>query len=85
MKNKRITILALGAVALLLLPAIAMQFTTEVNWTSSDFIFAAIFLTIAATAFEVTMRLSKNHSQQITFGAMVTFGFVLLWAFLATA
>ena len=33
-----------GAVALLAAPFIAMRFTTEVNWTASDFVFAAVLL-----------------------------------------
>ncbi len=33
-----------GAPFLLLLPAVAMRFTAEVNWTGSDFVFAAVLL-----------------------------------------
>ena len=34
----------LGVAAILIAPAIAMRFTTEVNWTQSDFVFAGILL-----------------------------------------
>ena len=32
------------AISALLLPFMAMQFTREVNWTGSDFIFAAVMI-----------------------------------------
>ena len=49
-----------GAVALLLLPLIAMQFTHEVNWTLSDFIFAGVIVAIVGGTFELAVRASGN-------------------------
>ena len=34
----------LGVAAILVAPAVAMRFTTEVQWTETDFAFAAILL-----------------------------------------
>lgn len=72
-----------GAVALVLTPLVAMQFTTEVNWDETDFIFAAIIFGIVGGLIEVAVRLSTNW--YFRFGAMfaVLAGFMIIWANLA--
>ncbi|MDB5696794.1 MAG: hypothetical protein JWN21_2337, partial [Sphingomonas bacterium] len=37
-----------GVATLLLIPAIAMQFTAEVNWTASDFVVMGVLLASVA-------------------------------------
>ena len=49
-----------GAVALILTPLVAMQFTTEVNWEETDFIVAAIIFGIMGGLIEFAVRLSSN-------------------------
>jgi hypothetical protein len=54
-------VLAWGAAAgLILLPLVAMRFTTEVNWTASDFVFATILIGGVGLAYEVAVRISKH-------------------------
>ena len=69
-----------GAAALLLLPAAAMRFTAEVNWTASDFVFAAILLFGAAGIVEIAGRASRNLFS--LWGAIfaVGTGFLTIWA-----
>lgn len=52
-----------GAAAfMLLLPLVAMQFTNEVRWTLSDFVFAAVLIGAVGVIFELTVRASSNLS-----------------------
>lgn len=45
--------------ALLVLPALAMQLTPEVDWTSGDFIFAAILLGFLGAVVELAVRFGR--------------------------
>ena len=65
---------------LLLLPAVAMQYTDEVNWTAGDFIFATILFGSVGLAFELIVRTSDSLSYR--FGAaLAVFGaFLTVWA-----
>jgi len=66
------------AAALLVLPLIAMQFTRDVNWTTSDFIVWGIMLATVGGLFELAVRLSPLPSYRAGFGV------ALLGAFLVT-
>ena len=72
-----------GAIALVLAPLVAMQFTTEVDWDETDFIFAAVIFGIVGGLIELAVRLSANW--YFRFGAMfgVLSGFMVVWANLA--
>lgn len=69
-----------SALALLLLPAFAMQFTDEVDWTASDFVFAGLLLGITGIAAEVAVRLSRNWSHLIGYAFAIFAGFFTLWS-----
>lgn len=66
--------------ALIALPAVAMQFTREVNWTASDFVFAAVLLGGVGLALEMAVRASGNIAYRA--GAAIALGLslLLLWA-----
>ncbi len=66
--------------AFLLLPAAAMRFTAEVNWTGSDFVFAAVLLFGSAGIVELAMRASSSLAYRA--GAVVAVGtsFLTIWA-----
>ena len=72
-----------GAVALILTPLVAMQFTTEVNWDGADFIFATVIFGLAGCLIELAVRLSSNWHHR--FGSMfaVLAGFMVIWTNLA--
>ena len=72
-----------AAVALLLAPLIAMRFTSEVNWTASDFIFAGILFAVIGGAFELAVWASRNRAYRAG-AALALLGTLLtIWANLA--
>lgn len=72
-----------GAVALVLTPLVAMQFTSEVNWDETDFIVATIIFGMVGGLIELSVRISSNW--YFRFGAMfaVLAGFMVVWSNLA--
>lgn len=72
-----------GAITLLLLPLIAMQFTDEVNWTPGDFVAAAIMFGATGVAMEALFRKSANWTYRMAGGIAAGSGLLLIWAVLA--
>lgn len=64
---------------LLLLPMIAMRFTEEVNWTASDFVFAAILFGSVGLAFELIVRKSRSISYRLGAAMAVMMAFLTVW------
>lgn len=72
------------AALLLVTPAIAMQFPDSgVNWTASDFVFAAVVFGIVGGLFELAARASRNIAYRAGTVAAVACGFLQLWITLA--
>lgn len=69
-----------AAVGVLLLPLLAMQFTDEVNWTVSDFVFAAILLFGSLGAFEVAARMTDDITYRAGAGVAIAALFFLTWS-----
>lgn len=61
-----------GAVVLLLTPAVAMQFTTEVQWTLFDFALMGGLLAVACGVGELVLRASDSLTYRL--GAAVAIG-----------
>lgn len=72
--------LALVTAFLLLIPLVAMQFTAEVNWTFSDFVFAGVLLFGAGLTFILVARMSTNATYRVAAGVGVAAGLLLVWA-----
>lgn len=72
-----------AAAALVLAPLVAMQFTNEVDWDETDFIFAAVIFGIVGGLIELAVRKSANW--YFRFGSMfaVLAGFMVIWSNLA--
>jgi hypothetical protein len=68
------------AALLLLAPAVAMRFTSEVNWTASDFVFAGVLIGAAGLGFEATMRMTRSWSYRFAAGFAVLAAFMIVWA-----
>lgn len=83
MKNTRLPIILSVAGALLLLPLIAMQFTSEVVWTASDFITAGILLFGTGLAIELAIRKVTNPRNRFFAIGAILFVLFLVWAELA--
>ena len=71
------------AFSLLLIPAIAMQFTAEMNWGPEDFIAGAVLIGLAGLGIELALRLFRSPRARLVGMAGVLFLFVLVWAELA--
>lgn len=71
------------AAALLALPAVAMQFTSEVNWTLSDFIIMGALIGGTGFLIEVTVRLSGNWAYRAGGLLALLASFFMIWVNLA--
>lgn len=69
--------------ALLLLPLIAMQFTSQVNWGAGDFLAAAILLGCAGLALEAMVLLVRNTAARVAIGLAILAAVATVWAELA--
>lgn len=68
---------------LLLVPFVAMQFSTEVNWTDGDFAIGAFLLFSTALLIEALLRIFLKTSHRLIAAGIVLFALVLIWAELA--
>jgi hypothetical protein len=82
-KNKRLGFLLLAATAILTIPLIAMQFTSEVDWNLFDFLIMGILLYGTVFAIEFIFRFIKTKTERIVFSAIVLILFILIWMELA--
>jgi hypothetical protein len=82
-RNKRLIGIMVTAGVLLLIPFVAMQFTSEVNWTVPDFVVAASLLFGAGFLIEFVIRKvqQSNHRVAIALGVLVFL--ILFWMELA--
>ena len=64
---------------LMLLPLIAMQFTNEVNWTASDFVFAAVLFGSVGLTFELIFRRSRSLAYRLGAAIAVVGAFLTVW------
>lgn len=78
---KRILVIAAVVAGLLMIPLVAMQFTSEVAWTRSDFAVMGVLLFVTGIMLNlVTSRMSKYKAV----GAIaVVLVFLYVWAELA--
>ncbi len=64
---------------LLLLPLVAMRFTNEVNWTMSDFLFAALLFGSVGIAIELVFRNSGSLAYRLGATIAVIASFLTIW------
>ena len=83
MKNKRLIILLSIALSLLLLPLLAMPFTTEMQWDETDFIVMGGMLVTVALLCEGSLRLVKSFRGRLLLCAAILLLFFLVWGELA--
>ena len=65
--------------ALLTLPAVAMQFTHEVQWGPGDFLFAAVLLGTLAALIDLSMRRARGFAHRIGGALAALTGFAQVW------
>lgn len=82
--GNRLRVAGWGLAALLLLtPAVAMRFTSEVNWTASDFVVAGVLIGGVGLLAEVAVRASKNRTYRAAAALALLAGFLTTWINLA--
>jgi len=80
---KSILTVGLITISLLLIPLFGQQFSDEINWTLSDFIFAGILLFGTGSAYVFISRMAQNSMYKVAGGlALITMLF-LVWSNLA--
>lgn len=82
-KNRRLISIILAAGVLLLIPFIAMQFSTGVDWSSGDFLIMGVLLLSTGIACEIVMRKIKKIEHRIALCAGILIVLFLIWAELA--
>ncbi len=80
---KSIAGLALATGLLLMIPLTAMQFTDEVVWTLSDFIFAGTLLFGTGLTYKLITKKSGKTAYRVAIGFALFTGFFLIWTNLA--
>jgi len=81
--NKRRAIILSLIGFILLLPLIGMQFSSEVNWTISDFIIAGILLALVGLSIELVFKLASTKKQRLILLAIVLILGLLTWVEMA--
>tara|TARA_R100000789_G_scaffold96202_1_gene97417 strand:- start:13 stop:297 length:285 start_codon:yes stop_codon:yes gene_type:complete len=83
MKNTRFLIIVLIVGALLLIPFIAMQFDTGVDWNAFDFLVMGVLLLGTGLLIDLILRKISTTKNRIILGGIVLAVFFLIWAELA--
>ena len=83
MQGRNIIRIALVALAVLLVPLVAMQFTTEVNWSVADFVVMGTLLFAVGLALELVTQKITNQSHRTIAKIIIVLLFLLIWAELA--
>ena len=80
MKNTNISYIALATALILLVPLIAMRFTSEVNWTLFDFVFAGTVIFGTGCLFELARRKAAgNGACKLATELALAAVFFLIW------
>jgi hypothetical protein len=77
--KRRLMYWAIAILSILMIPLVAMQFTSEVNWSLSDFIIMGIILFSIGLAYELIVRKSEKTVYRAAFGVALAGVFLLLW------
>lgn len=83
MKISRLFIILIAVGILLLIPLIAMQFTSEVAWSFFDFLIMGILLIVTGLGIELALRLVPSTKNRIIICGFILGTFFLIWAELA--
>ena len=83
MLNKNQLFVLGGTCLLLLIPLIGMKFTSEINWSLSDFIAMGILLLALGFTCEFVFRKISNKTFRLGLIALLVIVFLLIWIELA--
>ncbi len=82
MQNKVFGWLALATGLILTIPLAAMQFSSDVEWSFSDFLIMGVLLFGAGSLFIAIARVAPKK-KRILIGITILLGFMYIWAELA--
>lgn len=82
-QNKRLITILATAVAILLIPLIAMIFTNDVSWKIFDFLVAGVLLIGTGLTLEFILRKIKTLRYRILLGILLFVLLFLIWVELA--
>ena len=82
-EDKRLIGIITTVVVILSIPLVAMQFTTEVNWKSSDFIILGILLLGTGLLCELVLRKIQKPQHVVLLCGFLVLVLLLVWAELA--
>lgn len=77
------TVTAVVTALLLMVPLVAMRFTSEVNWGIGDFIAAAALLFAAGMTYGVAARHARGRAHKLAIAMLVLAALGVVWAELA--
>lgn len=83
LQNKRLIFILATIVFILLVPLVAMQFTSEVNWSAADFALMGTLLLGTGLLCELVLRLVQKTSYRILLCLLLLAALFLIWAELA--
>ena len=72
-----------GTLLILAIPLVAMQFTTEVNWSATDFVVMGLLLVGVGLTFVLITRHGGSFSYRLAALAAIGSTFLLIWVNLA--
>jgi hypothetical protein len=79
-RSNPLRVLVWGAAGfLMLLPLIAMQFTSEVDWDVGDFVIFGVMLLVVCGLYEFATRLNANRAYRLAVGIALLASFLLVW------
>lgn len=81
MKYKNTVYIALGTLGLLLIPLVVSLFTSEMNWSLSDYVIMGAMIFITGLLIDFVMR--KKDKYRIVGALVIVFLFLWLWTELA--
>ncbi len=71
--------LAVLTAVLLMIPLVAMQFSDEVVWTLSDFVFAGVLIFGTGLLFLLAIKMTANNLYRAAAGLALATTFLLIW------
>ena len=81
--QKRLALIFSSIILILLVPLIAMQFSSEVSWSGLDFFIAAILLLFTGLGIEIVIRKASTFGFRLLLVLAIVLVFLLLWAEMA--
>ncbi len=83
MKTINVNYIAIITLSILAVPLLAMQFSSEVNWTLGDFIVMGILLFVSGLVWEFVRSRLNTPKAKLLAGVAVLFVLLYVWAELA--